>query len=103
MVDGSNSVDKKMPPGFLVVDGSAAALFPPLMEKREMCFLQMVVLLHDHEEKTAAVLMLASAVELHGGFGCLEVSPLAASYVTMMAASFSARSRPVANCLYVIT
>ena len=29
VVDGSNSVDKKMPPGFLVVDGSAAALFPP--------------------------------------------------------------------------
>ena len=28
VVDGSTSVDKKMPPGFLVVDGSAAALFP---------------------------------------------------------------------------
>jgi hypothetical protein len=29
VVDGSTSVDKKMPPGFLVVDGAAAALLPP--------------------------------------------------------------------------
>lgn len=64
MVDGSTSVDKQIPPRCLVVDGAATAFLPPspppppplalgpLMEKREMCFLQMAVLLHDHEENT---------------------------------------------------
>jgi hypothetical protein len=105
--------NKKMAPRCLVADGAAAALLPPpptpppplglrpLMEKREMCLLQMVILLHDHEK--TVVLMLTSAVLLHGGLGCLEVSPLAAGCVTKMAASLSADSRSVTNCLYVIT